>query len=267
MSEGHSISSTRRAGPGRAVGGFTLLELMVVIAIIAILCAIMSPSFMHIREFVNLTVCRSNLHQLSLAHEMYTTDNNGTFFEYRNNGIYMDFLEPYHKMDAVRFCPEAPLDPKWTANRGSNKNAWTYWTSEKQRGSYGINGWIYSPLGRDDLGAGAGGRRYWCARNRPFRRAWYAGTYAVKYPSQTPNFADCMWVDGWPWDDDFVFDDFTGIYSHDREGYQMSRFAIDRHDMAVNVALMGGQVTKVPLGDLWLLRWSAVHEPVAMQVP
>jgi len=268
MSSDYSISSAGLTVPDRSpCGGFTLLELMVVIAIVVLLCAIMSPSFVHVRRYVHVTVCRSNLHQLSLAHDMYTSDNDGTFFEYRNRGIYMDFLEPYHNMDAVRFCPKAPLDPTWPSNWGSHRAAWTYWTSEKQQGSYGINGWIYSPLGRNDLGAGAGGRRYGCARNRPFPGAWYAGTYAVTYPSETPTFADCSWVDGWPWDDDLVFDEYTGRYGYDREGHQMSRFVIDRHNMTINVALIGGQVTTMPLGDLWLLRWSAVHQPVAMQIP
>lgn len=54
--------------------GFTLMELLVVIAIIAILAAILLPALSAARERARRTTCISNLKQFSLAYEMYAED-------------------------------------------------------------------------------------------------------------------------------------------------------------------------------------------------
>ncbi len=58
----------------RRQAGFTLIELLVVIAIIAILAAILFPVFAKAREKARATSCLSNIKQLALAWQMYTTD-------------------------------------------------------------------------------------------------------------------------------------------------------------------------------------------------
>lgn len=55
--------------------GFTLIELLIVLGIIALLAAIIFPVFAHVREKGRQSVCASNLHQLGLALESYTQDN------------------------------------------------------------------------------------------------------------------------------------------------------------------------------------------------
>lgn len=59
--------------------GFTLIELMIVIAIIAILAAILVPNFMKARAQGQLTSCKSNVKNLGTACEMYSTENNGRY--------------------------------------------------------------------------------------------------------------------------------------------------------------------------------------------
>ena len=59
--------------------GFTLIELMIVIAIIAILAAILVPNFMRARASGQLTACKANLKNQGTALEMYATDNNGRY--------------------------------------------------------------------------------------------------------------------------------------------------------------------------------------------
>ena len=55
--------------------GFTLIELLVVIAIIALLLAIIMPSFIKIKLIVKEVLCKNNIRQYGLATEMYTNDN------------------------------------------------------------------------------------------------------------------------------------------------------------------------------------------------
>lgn len=50
---------------------FTLIELMIVVAIIAILAALLFPAFSSARESARRTNCTSNLHQIGLAVQMY----------------------------------------------------------------------------------------------------------------------------------------------------------------------------------------------------
>lgn len=59
--------------------GFTLIELMIVIAIIAILAAILVPNFIRARAQGQLTACKSNLKNIGTAMEMYSTDWSGKY--------------------------------------------------------------------------------------------------------------------------------------------------------------------------------------------
>ncbi len=59
--------------------GFTLIELMIVIAIIAILASVLVPNFMRAREASRLTACKSNLKNISTAVETYANDWDGLY--------------------------------------------------------------------------------------------------------------------------------------------------------------------------------------------
>jgi prepilin-type N-terminal cleavage/methylation domain-containing protein len=58
---------------------FTLIELMIVIAIIAILAAILIPNFIHARAESQTAACEGNEKQIATAMEEYAVDNNGTY--------------------------------------------------------------------------------------------------------------------------------------------------------------------------------------------
>lgn len=59
--------------------GFTLIELMIVIAIISILCLIMLPNMMRSRDAAKLSSCKYNLRSIAAAMESYATDNSGMY--------------------------------------------------------------------------------------------------------------------------------------------------------------------------------------------
>jgi prepilin-type N-terminal cleavage/methylation domain-containing protein len=95
--------------------GFTLIEILVTIAIIAILAAILFPVFARARENARRTSCLSNIKQIATALVMYTQDYDEMLPLYRFTsplaigGQYnsLQALYPYVKSTQVFICPSA----------------------------------------------------------------------------------------------------------------------------------------------------------------
>lgn len=78
---------------------FTLVELLVVLAIIALLSALLFPAFKRAQENGNQTTCQSNLHQIYLATQQYYQDERAypdTILDLAGEGVKYNFngIEP-----------------------------------------------------------------------------------------------------------------------------------------------------------------------------
>ena len=66
------------------VRGFTLVELLVVIATISLLLAILLPALRKARQLAKRMVCQGNLRQIAVAWHLLLNDNGGDFLQYVN---------------------------------------------------------------------------------------------------------------------------------------------------------------------------------------
>jgi prepilin-type N-terminal cleavage/methylation domain-containing protein len=74
------------------MAAFTLIELLAVIAVIAILGAILIPAVSHVRESAHSTKCISNLRHLGVATSLYLTDNHNV---YSNVNLWPQEIDKY----------------------------------------------------------------------------------------------------------------------------------------------------------------------------
>lgn len=128
---------------------FTLIEILVVLAIIGILAALLFPVFGRARENARRASCQSNLRQIGLGMEQYVSDYDESYPPEivpltSPKVTFVTQLQPYLKNEQVFICPSGSLEETQTLELAEVKDllwvadASSGWSSPS-RGHYGLN--------------------------------------------------------------------------------------------------------------------------------
>jgi prepilin-type N-terminal cleavage/methylation domain-containing protein len=91
--------------------GFTLVELLLVLVIVALLAALLFPVLQAARKQANMATCAGNLRQLSMGYGMYLQD----YGSYAELIRFVQWMRDERHSRAVLTCPEDP-DPTSAAS-------------------------------------------------------------------------------------------------------------------------------------------------------
>ncbi|MEM9082250.1 MAG: type II secretion system protein [Planctomycetota bacterium] len=104
--------------------GFTLVELLVTVAVIGFLMAMLMPALASVQRTAQATQCLSGLRQFGIALVVYADDYDGQFplsthspeIGLASQGAWFRSMEPYGVVRELRHCPEDPnagLPSRW----------------------------------------------------------------------------------------------------------------------------------------------------------
>jgi len=133
----------RPAADGRraARSAFTLVELLVIIAVIALLLSLLAPTARHLLIRADRTICASNLHQYSSAMHAYIPENRGLFPSCHSSGpvdvehTWIGALYPYASNQELGHCP--------ALHGGQEDHGVTWdWSWSGSHLGYGYNMWF-----------------------------------------------------------------------------------------------------------------------------
>jgi prepilin-type N-terminal cleavage/methylation domain-containing protein len=257
----------------RVSKGFTLVELLVVISIIALLLSILMPSLGKARDQARDIVCKSNLKQWGLYINLYVNDYGRyprgvhwwqkdyawTAEDADGREMWEKALRQYHKDNFKVFCcPVAASKMVWKKSGGATgyrmgdpKVAWgympdAYWYLPGSYGSYSINNWVYG-----------GGPGWQTVGDYVF--AW--GKPGYPNADNIPVFGDCIWADGqtvrnedeWPQFEADLPNTSTGVWTNALKWWTLKRHG--NKPKGINMLMMEGSVRQIKLPDLKTIKW------------
>jgi prepilin-type N-terminal cleavage/methylation domain-containing protein/prepilin-type processing-associated H-X9-DG protein len=276
--------TTQRSTTSFRRSGFTLVELLVVIGIIALLVAMLLPALGKARAQANSVKCLSNLRQLGMGYMMYTQESKGSGTNYftssANAGIddfWAGLIAPYigtrkpgtgqtqfSNVNQLLICPVASeaspitgvwwgsITYAWNGKAHSPDSGWSWFhtmLTPAERwwtGSYSFNSYLY----RD------GYPRVDSNAAHQFR--FFTKLSDIRPSNITPMFCEGSWVDALVDPADVTPSDLNGLVNNSAlpgTGKMIWRVCINRHNYAVNMVFADGSVSAVRLTDLRKVVW------------
>jgi prepilin-type N-terminal cleavage/methylation domain-containing protein len=235
--------------------GFTLLELLVVISMVALLMALLVPAVRRARQQAAAVVCQSQVRQWGIlfATQGAMTEGPSPFptFTTSDGGRHVDWaqwvreMERYHgsRIYDSYLCPIASRTDKRdlakasgvSAMIGSTFSAWWMGPSPahpnvtEQLGSYAVN-----PMAMGE-------------RLSIDNRRWES--IHVKEVASIP-----FWLDG-AWQEAYLIDHTSSPPPYEDSPDYTSRVCMNRHSGSLNHVFLDWSVRRVGLKELWMLKW------------
>ena len=241
-----------------------------VIAVIALLMSILTPTLQRARRHAKAIACQANLRQWAILYATYTAENDGHLPGWRDR-------------------PAAPGDPSW------GWWGWGWWGPWGPGGEKPQSPWYAAtkdlmccpmatkpanPTGEGDPAGGTFLAWGWGARPEPWW--WYGyGSYGMSgsmywwywWPND-PDVRRLSWSttdvknadaipvlldSAWPWGEwyatGFMLPPESDAVPTMRRPGPWNPFCINRHDGYVNGVFLDWSVRKVGLKELWTLKW------------
>lgn len=283
----------------KCIHAFTLLELIIVVAIIAILASLLIPTLSRVKQKAKGVECIGNQKQIVMRYRLALDDDIGARLDEPSVEAWTDEIgRPGNSW----MCPTAPQpsplrnprpdgfhgygtlnSPWWATNstpiRLENAAPSKMRTNIVRMGGYGFNLWLI-PGG--SLRGGTFVDASWA------RQPWFVLESHIEHPSRTPVTGDCIaavaaptaadapprsLIYGYDWRTDPLGGPGTGqttFFCIPRHGGRPSRIR-DRWPKdaplpgAINISFFDGHVETVPLKMLWHLRWNRATLPAQVQ--
>ena len=237
--------------------GFSLIELLVVISIIALLTSIIIPSLERTRQQAREIVCQSNLRHWGVIFSLYLGDNEGVFCEFSEDveHVWTAVMRPYYTNPDICLCPSTPMS--WIDGLLGTFVAWDWRADDvpddmyeyyaDTYGSYGKNSWLSQCdwEGRGPL-------------------CWRRIDDVVEGQSKVPLLLDSNFMGGFPehTDEPPPYDGEFNVY-----GREIGRYCLNRHNGYINGLFVDNSAKKIGLKELWRLKWNREFDTHHMYGP
>ena len=258
---------------------FTLIELLIVVAIIAILAALLLPVLQKAKENARTVVCLNQLKQIGMAFQLQHDDDDGPIAAItpvpsapkKGHWWASSLLDYFGDDDNLLMCPTTSVSP--TPKMGSIKGGQydlSWWdgsqypeaSGKPEQGSYGHNMWV------SDFDESL---NPWGWKGQYAKSKHYLSMASIEDASSTPLFADCLWVGGWPNRYNTESPPATQRLQSNGPGSWnsgMSRFAMTRHNTnKINITFADGHAKTISPSELWLYRWHRDSIPSEESIP